>query len=92
MKFIRKLIGRIISKLYWKIGREYDDNEFWRLVVLWNVGKLEADPSLQTTIGKIVVAKLNSTLEKFEHMGTYIPVCDCNGKIKVQTVEVGDAK
>lgn len=34
-----KWFGKIISKLYWKYGKKYDDNNFWSNVIIWYVGE-----------------------------------------------------
>lgn len=60
---MKKLLGKIISKLYWKFGRDYDDSEFWQKVVLYHVPNNIVAEDSNEDIGQIIVAQINEQVE-----------------------------
>ena len=57
-KRLLKLIGRLISRLYWRFGYQYDDNKFWSKVMIF------AAPAGMS--GRRVVAMYNERLQCLE--------------------------
>ncbi len=55
---IKTAICKLICRLYWKYGRPYDGNDFWKKFVVYYVpANIE---------GKIFIAQLNDMMNKLD--------------------------